>query len=109
MEGERNGASGGARSGELQCHTVSTPTVVTETRSIKKGSSCLAARAAASQGSGGGAGDQQEENGKHVEAAISRDDCTLGGARRDNACLKKRKVRGGKGEGCGGNKMSCKE
>lgn len=67
----------------------------------------LTARAAASRRSR--AGEQGEKNGKHVEAPISRDDCTLGGARRDNACLKKRKVRGGKGEGCGGNKMSYKE
>lgn len=50
-----------------------------------------------------------EKTGKHVEALISRDDCIPGGACRDNACLKKRKVRGGKGEGCGQNKMSYKE
>lgn len=52
---------------------------------------------------------QGEKTGKHVQALISRDDCILGGAWRDNVCLKKRKVRGGKGEGCGQNKMSYKE
>lgn len=45
-----------------------------------------------------------------MEALISRDDCIVGGALRDNAHLKKkrrrRKVRGGKREGCGENKMS---
>lgn len=50
-----------------------------------------------------------EKSGKHVEGLISRDDCILGEEWRDNACLKKRKVRGGKGEGCGQNKMSNKE
>lgn len=51
----------------------------------------------------------KKTRGKHVEAPISRDDCILGGEWRDNARLKKRKVSGGKGEGCGQNKMSYKE
>lgn len=109
---EWNGAIGGVSSGECSGHAL--PAVVTVTCSIKKGSSLLKWAGLACKSGGfteelswrpGG----EEKNGKRVEALISRDDCTLGGAWRDNACLKKRKVRGGKGEGCGGNKMSYKE